>query len=82
MTVTMPTGGPTTQAPAVTTDLSPGITCDWTGVISPGAAYISYSNASKTVTVSHGSIVLPTDLGNHSFSITVDSALWGANVLD
>lgn len=85
ITVSMPTAGPTTSNPAVLTDLSPApnsITCNWTGVISPTKAWIAYNSTTKVITITHGSITLPTELGTHSFSITVDSTLWPSNVVD
>lgn len=84
ITVTMPTAGPTTSNKAVLTDLSVpySITCDWTGVISPTKSWIAYSNVTKTITVTHGNITLPGELGTHNFSITVDSAAWAPNVTD
>ena len=84
ITATMPTAGPTTSSPAVKTDLSVpySITCDWTGSISPALSWIAYNSSTHVITITHSSITLPTDLGTHSFSITVDSTLWPSFVTD
>ena len=76
MTITMPSGGSTTQTVKVWTDVeratSPAVICPITGVLAPGTkAWISFAN--PTVSVDHTQITLPTDIGTHAFTITADS---------
>jgi hypothetical protein len=76
MTITMPSSGPTTQTVKIYTDVeratSPAVICPITGVLSPSTKpWISFTN--PTITINHGAITLPTDIGQHTFTFTVDS---------
>ena len=80
MTITMPTSGTDTQTVKVYTDVErsySAVVCPITGVLAPSSfAWINFSN--PTITVDHTMISLPTDIGVHSFTLTVDSQTWPA----
>lgn len=48
-------------------------------ILTPAAAYISLSADYKTITVIKNNIVLPTDLGVHPFSVTINSVEYAGN---
>ena len=41
--------------------------------LTPAAAYISLSTDFQTISVNKANVVLPTDIGTHPFTITIDS---------
>ena len=83
MTVTMPSAATSTQAVSIKTDVQnsyPAIVCGISGALTPAAAYISLSGDSSTISVNAANISLPTDIGTHTFTLTVNSLLYSSTV--
>lgn len=85
----MPSAGPSPQTIKVYTDverLYPIVICPITGLLDyvtdPGnlPPWIDWTN--PDITIDHAAITLPTDLGTHPFTLTIDSAPWAPDVVD
>lgn len=76
MTAKLPLTGIQTQSLAITTDVTqttPTVICDTVATLTPAANYISMSTDFQTITFDKVKVVLPTDIGTHTFTITVTS---------
>jgi len=83
MTVVIPASGILTQTYSITTDFTktdPSIICNFKATLSPTAVYIALSPDSLTILLDQSKIVLPTDIGIHTFSITINSLEFYATV--
>ena len=83
MTINAPSVATSAQTVVIKTDFelaNPAIVCPFTvTTMTPSAAYISLS--SNTISVNGALIVLPGDLGTHTFTITVVSSNFPTTVL-
>jgi hypothetical protein len=86
ITISMPSAGPTSQTQYIITDVQtnyPAIICPYTGVLAPTLSWISWDPAGPNkIIVTHSAITLPTDIGTHAFTFTVDSTPWPSDVTD
>ena len=76
MTAAMPMTGTITQTFSLTTDVTqsyPSVICNMAATLTPAAAYISLSTDFQTISVNKANVVLPSDIGTHPFTITIDS---------
>ena len=60
--------------------LHPTIVCPITAGLSPSPGYITIGGSSSTIDVNRSLLVYPTDLGPHSFVLTVNSLNFSATV--
>jgi hypothetical protein len=76
MTINAPSLATSTQTYVITNNQSllfPSLVCNYVASVSPSAAYLSLNPNQLTVSVDASKIVLPTDLGVHSFTIKITS---------
>lgn len=70
-----------TQSFSFTTDVTqaqPSIICAIQAVLSPSALYINLSVGMTTITIDGSKVTLPTDIGTHSFQVTISSSTYPA----
>ena len=84
MTINVPSSATSTQAFFIKTDVElayPLIACPIIATLTPSAAYINLAPDFKTISVNASLMVLPTDLGTHPFTLTVNSGNFSGSVL-
>lgn len=57
-----------------------GLVCNFVSSMTPSKLFISYDSSTRTYTVDESKIVLPTDIGSHTFTITIDSQEYSGTV--
>ena len=83
MNIMMPSVASTDQIIKIWTDverLSAVSICPITATLTPSFAWMSLAGDFSKVTVNANNIVLPTHVGTHSFTLTVNELNWSANV--
>ena len=83
MTIVMPASDTATQTVKIYTDVeraTPTVICPITATLTPSAAYISLSANFATISVNKSLIVLPTNIGTFTYTLTVNSLNWSGSV--
>jgi hypothetical protein len=60
----------------------PAIVCGIQGTLTPSSTFVSLSGDSGTISVNAANISLPGDIGTKTFTLSVDSLLYGSSVTD
>ena len=84
MNLSIPSSLISTQTVAIKTDVElvyPLIACPIIATLTPSAAYINLAPDFKTISVNASLMVLPTDLGTHPFTLTVNSGNFSGSVV-
>jgi hypothetical protein len=84
MNILMPSVALTDQTIKIWTDVertSAVSICPITATLAPNKAWMSLAGNFSKVTVNANNILLPTDVGTHSFTLTVNELNWSAFVL-
>jgi len=54
--------------------------CPITAAMTAGSVFVNLSGDYATITVDKSKIILPTDIGTHTFTLIVNEQNWSSNV--
>lgn len=82
MTIVMPSVASTDQTVKIWTDVEriDSVACPITATLAPSKLFMTLASNFSKVTVNASQILLPTDVGIHTFTLTVNELNWSASV--